>query len=184
MTPEPRVQLPGHTVTPAARHGPPDGLPSVERCSLAGRRLHPDPPSVPSSPAPLLCDSRMHFLLLLESGVPVTQACRGPVASQETWSSSAFSSLFRDGRELARVPPPICAGCDPSGETQSSSQWDTPSPSVSVSLLCHVVNLSRSRAWPGTLPPASWAESRPLPTFPFCLPVHLQSFLSSFNSYF
>ena len=106
MTPEPRVQLPGHAVTPAARRGPLDGLPSVERCSLAGQRLHPDPPSVPSSLAPLLRDSRMHVLLLLESGVPVTQARRALVASQETSSSSAFSSLFWDGRELARVPPP------------------------------------------------------------------------------
>ena len=93
-------------MTPAARCGPLDGLPSVERCSLAGQSLHPDPPSVPSSPAQLLRDSRMRFLLLLESGVPVTQAHCTLVASQETSSSSAFSSLFRDGRELARVAPP------------------------------------------------------------------------------
>ena len=137
VTSEPRVQLPGHTMTPDAHCGPSNGLPSMERCSLAGQRLlclldHPDP-SLPSSPALLLRASRSvsssccnQGRLSLKHVAPL--CCPGEL-------ELVCLQLPVQGRQRAGTSAPttpFCARCHSSGETPSS-RWDTPSLSVSTS---------------------------------------------------
>ena len=124
-------------MTPAARHGASNGLPSMERCSLARQRLlclldHPDP-SLPSSPALLLCASRSvsssccnwgrlslkHLAPLCCPGELELVCLQLPVQGQQRAGMSAPTT-------------PLCARSHSSGETQSS-RWDTPSLSVGTS---------------------------------------------------
>lgn len=104
---------------------------------------------MPSCPAPLLRGSRVRLRLELESRPPVTQARPALVASPETLRSSAFSSLLRDGRELARVPPrPLSAPAVTLRVRRRALLRGTPRacPLASHCSIAPAVNLSRGPA--------------------------------------